>query len=129
MEKHKRLYQTDQEIHQQYVKMTIGGGDDPDDHGGDEVGPDLGGSTVSKNKTFSSLPWDFDLAEMESIVMMKTRTRLTKLAKDLVALPCFGNSDSIRGPALDLCHQRESEQHASVAMWLYLSQILENMWS
>ena len=39
--------------HQRYVKMAIGGGDGPDDHGGDEVGPDLGGSTVPKDKTVS----------------------------------------------------------------------------
>ena len=60
MEKHKRLYQTDQEIHEQYVKLATGGGEGAQDDGADEVGPDERGAAISSDTVFPMAPWNLD---------------------------------------------------------------------
>ena len=110
VEKHKRLYQTDQEIHQHYIKMTSGGGEGAEDGGADEVGPGDGGATISKDKAFAPLPWGFDSAEIESILLLQNRTRLTKLAKDLIALPCIQYGDQICGTDTEDQQQKALEE-------------------
>ena len=52
VEKHKRMYQTDQEIHQHFVKMTTGGGEGADDCGAEDMPPGERSGTVCKDTVF-----------------------------------------------------------------------------
>ena len=106
VEKHKRMYQTDQEIHQQYVKMTTGGGEGAQDDGADDVGPDEGGASISRDTVFQMAPWNLDMADMTSIIEMKNRTRLTKFTKELLNRPCMAAGTGIDGADEEICEQR-----------------------
>ena len=72
VEKHKRLYQTDQEIHEQYVKMTTGGGEGAQDGGADDVGPNERGASISTDAIFPRVPWNLDKADLATVIDMKT---------------------------------------------------------
>lgn len=109
VEKHKRMYQTDQEIHQQYVKMTTGGGEGAQDDGADDVGPDEGGASISRDTVFPMAPWNLDMADMTSIIEMKNRTRLTKFTKELLNLPCMAADAGIAGTDEEIRDRRARE--------------------
>ena len=109
VEKHKRMYQTDQEIHEQYVKLTTGGGEGAQDDGADEVGPDERGAAISNEADFPILPWNRDKDDMATVIGMKNRTRLTNFTKELLCFPSMAAGADIAGTDAEIRERKASE--------------------
>ena len=86
-----------------------GGGEGADDECAEDVTPCEGGATVTKDMIFPKVPWNFDAADMTTIIEMKNRTRLTKHAKELLHLPCMAAGADISGSEAEICERRVNE--------------------
>ena len=98
VEKPKRMYQTDAEIHQHYIETT-GGGHAVDDEAGDEVA-EAARDTVPTKYTGVFLPirWVFEEHDMKTLLHFGHKLRPSRLAKDLLALPCFACTPDTKVP-------------------------------
>ena len=103
------MYQTDQEIHQYFVKLTTGGGEGPGDCGAEDLDPADTCATLSKDASFPLLPWSLNLKDIDATIDMTNRTRQARFTKKLMVLPYMRLGAPIAAIGEEVCRQRERE--------------------
>ena len=107
--KPKRMYQTDAEIHRHFFEAS-GGGHSVGDEAGDEAAEASGDAVPTKVAgAFLPIPWDFAEEDVKTLLQFGHKMRPTKLAKELLALPCFACAKDLQATAADQTRRAERQ--------------------